>query len=405
MIKSRLIRSSSLAPVSFSTGAYANTLTALIPQLYAALDVVSRELVGFIPSASRAPGVERAAVGQSVAFSVAPVMVGVDVAPAMQIPEPPDVVTSTNFMTITKSRAYPFGFTGEDQLGLNSGGPGYLNTQGQWIAQALRGLCNEIETDGAVEASNNASRAYGTAGTTPFASDLSDTANVAKILDDNGAPPDRSLVINTTSTAKMRTLTQLTKANEAGSTMTLRQGELLDIHGFSIKQTGQPQSHVKGTAASATTSGTLLAVGTTVIPLAAAGTGTVLVGDFVTFAGDTNKYNVVTGNASVAAGGSITLALPGLRVAIPASATALTVGNNYTANVAFSSNALAVAMRPPAIPEEGDARLDSMLITDPRSGITFEVSVWPGYRKIRAEIALAWGWKATKREHIAMLLG
>lgn len=404
------ILASRQAPAIVHMSAYANTLTSIIPTIYAAMDVVSRELVGFIPSSMRAPGVERAAVGQSVPYPIAPAQSASDVTPAMQVPEPPDNTITTGTMAITKARKVAWGFTGEEQTALNSGGlmgPGYLSAQGMIIAQAFRTLTNEIEADLSAEAAANASRAYGTAGTAPFGSgDLTDMAQIKKILDDNGAPRfGRSMILNTSASAKMIALNNLTRVNEAGTQMTLRQGELLDIFGFSVKETGQPVSHTTSTAAGATTNAAGYAVGATTITLAAAGTGTITAGEVVTFAGDTNKYVVVTGDADVSNGGTIVLALPGLRVAIPAAATAITKTGTYSANVGFSADALHIAMRPPARPQEGDLALDVMLVTDPRSGITYEISVYPGYRKVEAEIALAWGVKATKREHIALLLG
>lgn len=406
-MRTGLLTASILAsPAIIHSAAYANTLTNLIPDIYAAMDVVSRELVGFVPSAMRAPGVERAALNQEVTYPIAPLQQSFNNNPAMQVPEPPDNAFDTGTMKITKSKGVAFGFVGEEERALDSAGPGFLTTQQMLIAQALRTLVNEVEQDGAIEAAANASRAYGTPGTTPFATNLADTAQLRKILDDNGAPLyGRSLIINTSAGANLRTLEKLTRVNEAGTQMTLRQGELLDIHGFSIKESGQAVYKTKGTGAGATTNSAGYAVGATVITLASAGTGTVTPGDVITFAGDTNKYVVVAGDVDVSNGGTVTIALPGLRNAIPAAATAITVGNSYAANVAFSQDALHVAMRPPAMPKEGDLRIDSLLLTDPRSGITFEVSVWPGYRKVRYEISLAWGWKATKREHIALLLG
>jgi hypothetical protein len=46
-----------------------------------------------------------------------------------------------------------------------------------------------------------------------------------------------------------------------------------------------------------------------------------------------------------------------------------------------------------------------MLMTDPRSGITFEVSMYKEYRQVHFEVALAWGVSAIKPEHMAVLLG
>jgi hypothetical protein len=388
---------------------YANTLTDLIPDLYAALDVVSRELVGFIPSVGRSATVERAAVGQSVKIPVSSAQSAVDIAPAMAIPEPPDNTLTTSSMAITKSRAVPFGFTGEEQRAMDvGGGPGYLSARGMIIAEALRTLTNEVELDLAVEAAANASRATGTSGTTPFATDdLSPLAQLRLILNQNGAPiTGRSAVLDGLTAANLITVKNLSRVNESGTQMTLRQGELLNVYGMSLKETGQSVSHTKGTGASATTNNAGYAVGATTITLASAGTGTIVADDVITFAGDTNQYVVVTGDADVSGGGTIVIESPGLRKAIPASATAITVTNSYTAaGVAFSQDALWLAARAPAVPEEGDAAEDRILITDQRSGLTFEVCIYLGYKKVRYEIGLAWGVKATKPRHIALLKG
>lgn len=400
-----LKRSLLAAPMIGHLSAYANTLTGLIPDLFSAMDVVSRELVGYIPSVTRNSSAEKAAVGENVTYFIAPPIVGVDIAPAMVIPEPADLTYGNGQLIITKARAYPFGWNGEEVKGLNNG-PGFVPIRADSFAQALRAVVNEMENDIATEAMNNASRAIGTAGTTPFATDLSMSAQTRKILDDNGAPPTgRSLIIDTSAGANMRSVPNLTKVNEAGTQMTLRDGTLLDLNGFMIKESAKAGQHTKGTAASSTTTAAGFAIGATSIVLAAAGTGTYLQGDSIAFAGDPNNYQVAVGIASAAAGGTITLAKPGLRQAIPAAATAVTTGGSYTANVAFSQDAIHFVTRAPALPDEGDAAIDRFMMLDQRSGITFEVSVYPGYRKVRYEVAAAWGQKAVKQAHIALLRG
>jgi hypothetical protein len=377
----------------------ANTLTNLQADLYEALDTVSRELVGFIPSVTLDTGVERAAVGQTIRSFVTPASTASDITPGVTVPDDGDQTIANQNMTISKARGIRVRWNGEEQRGLNANGPGYNPILRDQFAQAMRTLTNEMETDLAGLYATT-SRAYGTAGTTPFASNLSDTAEVRKILSDNGAPlTDLQMVIDTTAGAKMRTLTQLTKANEAADSSLLRQGVLLDVHGMAIRETGQGQSHTKGTGTGYLVNNASAAVGDTVIP-ADTGTGTILAGDVVTFAGDTNKY-VVT---SALSGGSFTIAAPGLKVAV-ANDAAITVGNSYSANCAFSRSALVLATRAPARPSEGDQAEDVMMITDPRSGISFEVALYKQYRQISYEISAAWGFKNFKPEHTALLLG
>lgn len=386
------------------------TLTSLIPSIQEAMDVVSRELVGFIPAVSRDSTAERAAVGQAVVSPVVGAMAAEDLVPAAYAADTPNQTIGNVQMTISKARSVPFGITGEETLGLrNAGTLGDINAQR--IAQAIRTLTNEVEGDLAA-LHINTSRAYGTAGTTPFgtAGDLTDFSLARKILDDNGSPQsDMHMVLGGAAVAnirgKMSTLFQ-TNTGGAQSEALLRQGALGEYQGMLLHNSAQVREGVAvGTGASATTNAAGYAVGATVITLASAGTGTILAGDIVTFAGDTNKYVVVSGDTDTSNGGSITIAEPGLRVAMSAAAKAITVVAAATRNMFFHRSAIQLATRAPAMPDGGDAADDVMLVTDPVSGLTYEFAVYKQKRQVRYEINLAWGVKMIAPRHSGILLG
>jgi hypothetical protein len=377
----------------------ANTITNLIPDLYNALDVVSRELVGFIPAVSADMTFERAAVGQTVRSPVAPAATASDITPGVTPPDDGDQTIGNVSMSITKARRVPVRWNGEQSLGLNNNGPGRSNIMRDQFAQAMRTLCNEVEADlAALHAS--ASRAYGTAGTTPFgtAGDFSDAANVLKILKDNGNAADAQLVIDTSAGAKLLGLQS--RYDVAGDTTMQNQGVIVNKAGLMLRESAAVVTNTAGTGASylVNNSGGY-AVGATTIA-ADTGTGTILAGDIVTFAGDTNKYVVAT----ALSGGSFAIAAPGLRKALADNA-AITVVGAAARNMAFARSAIALATRAPALPAEGDLAVDRQVITDPRSGLSFEISQYMQYRQVQYEVALAWGVKAVKPEHMALLLG
>lgn len=380
-----------------------NTLTNLIPDLYESLDVVSRELVGLIPSVTLDPLAKRAAVGQTVRSFATSAVPAMDITPAVTPPNTGDQSVDNRPIQITKSRAVPFRWTGEEDLGVNAG-PGARNIRLAQMQQAMRTLVNEIDSDLAALYAQ-ASRAHGTAGTTPFgtAGDYTDAAGVRRILADNGAPSTSlSLVINTAAGANLRGR-QVTAA--ARDDQLVRRGVLLDVHGMAIRESAAIRTHTAGGASGATTSTAALAVGATVIPLASAGTGAILAGDVITLAGDANRYVVVSGDANVSNGGSITIAEPGLRVAKGASAVAITVTDTGARNMAFSRDAIVLAQRLPALPDDGDMADDRTTIADPVSGLTFEVSQYRQYRQVYYEVACAWGVAMIKPQHCAILLG
>ena len=383
-----------------------NTLTNLIPDLYAALDVVSRELVGMIPAVTVDASVNRAAVNENVRVPIAPAnTAGGDITPAMSIPAEADQTIGYSTIAITKARAFPFSWNGEEQRGLNNG-PGYLGIRANQIAQAMRAAVNEVETDlCALHAVM--SRAAGAAGTTPFATNTAGLTAARQILADNGAPlSDASLVLNTTAGANLRTLLNVNSARDESRMPITQQGVITRISDLSIRESAQVVTSTAGTGATVKTNTAGYAIGATTITLkSTGGTGTVVAGDVITFAGDTNQYVVTSGDSDISDGGTITIAAPGLRKAIAASETVITIVAAAARSMAFSRSAIVLATRLPERPAEGDLALDVMTITDPRSGLSFEVAIYGGYRKIRYEIALAWGVKCIKPEHTALLLG
>jgi len=382
----------------------ANTLTNLIPDALVALDTVSRELVGFIPSVARDPSADQVAIGQTLRVPQTAANVGViDATPAMTLPSAADQTIGNKSLTITKNRMAPFSWSGEEQKAM-SAGVGFLTLKQGQIAQAIRSVLNEMETDIAIAAKNGASRAWGTPGTAPFASTLADTANLKKILDDNGAPgEDRHLCLNSTAGVKVRTLTQLTNANQSGSTDPVRRGTLLDVHGFMFRESAKVQQHTKGTGANYLVDLVAgYAVGVTALHVDT-GTGTILAGDTVTFTGDDNIYVIATGFAGDG-DGDIVLAEPGLRKTL-ANDVAMTVGGSYAANIAHTRNSILLATRLRTLPTEGDLATEREEITDPLTGITLELAYYPGFGMGVYMVGCVWGVLVVKPAHVATLFG
>ncbi len=384
-----------------------NTLTNLIPDLYAGLDTVSRELVGYIPAVARDSTAERARKGDAVRYAISPSATSADVTPAMAIPDPTGQTIGSDTITISKAKMAEFGFLGEDQLGLDSGA-GFGTVQGDMVAQAIRVLVNEVETDLAVAAAAGGSRAAPTAGTTPFATDTSGISNVRKILVDNGAPQsDMQLVLGTTAGAALRTLAGLHDTRDWSTVPMAEQGVLMNAHGVAIRETGQEQS-----LTTVAKTGTIDVAGaepvgetTIVIDSASASTFDAVAGSVVTFAGDLNKYVVTTTIDLNASGqGNLVIAEPGLVQAL-VGAEVVSIEATHVQDVAFYRRAIQLVTRQPALPKEGDLAMDRIALTDPRSGLTFDFAIYGGYRKVRYEVALAWGVKVTQVRHVAHLMG
>lgn len=381
------------------------TLSSFAENMFRARDTVAREAVGFIPSVI----LNSEPVGVSINGTVnslrtAEPTLNTSVTPAMTIPSADDQTVSTDTMTIGQVANVKIPLRGEDVRKLQNVGS-YQQVVDDLFAQAFRVIVNQVESHCGTVAKEGSSRAAGTAGTTPFASNINVINSMRQILKDNGASVDDgglSLVINTTAGTNMRNLTNLYKANESGSTDTLRKGSLLALSGFQIRESAGVASHTKGTGASYLVNQTGLTNKSTAITVDT-GSGTILAGDVLTFASGTGSgHNYVVGSAL--ASNVVTLNRPGLRGNI-ADNNAITVGNDYTANIGLHRSAMELVMRPPAMPVGGDAAADRMTLFDRHSGLVFEVALYLGYGMNMLDITTYYQAKVWKPEFVATLLG
>lgn len=382
-----------------------NVITAIKPILYRALDTVSREMIGFIPAVSRDSRAESAAVGQVVTYHKVPAIALETITPGAEPADSGDATITAGTMTIDNQKVAPIRWEGEEELTLINGDDPQLDTVVEdQFAQAFRAVTNAVEADlGGLYV--GASRAYGTAGTTPFATidELDDASEVLRILEDNGAPMgDNHLVLGSAATAKLRgyqgVMFKRNEGQERGS------DSLGELFGMDIHQSGQVKTHTIGTENGAyLLNDASSAIGDTSIALDT-GAGTIVAGDFLLnqeTGADPRYYGVTT----ALSGGAAVIAEPGLQVAWTDDDSVENTSANFVANMAFNRRAIQLVARAPQMPQGGDKASDVFSVTDPVSGLTFQVARYAQYRRVKYEIGLAWGAELVKPEHCAVLFG
>lgn len=374
----------------------ANIFTALQPVLYSAAQEVSNEPFGVVSAIAASFDDKGVAIGDKVRVPIAPTAATADYTPAMTTTAGADRTATNVEVEITANKQVSWHLTGEQLRSLQNGG-----TDGEWVrqlvAQGMRALRNGAEQACALAIKQGASRAVGTAGTTPFASDINLMVDARKVLADNGAPmADLQMVMDTAAGANLRKLGVLQNVYQAGSDDERRTGNLQRQFGFQLRESAGIALHTKGTGTSYQLSAAG-AVGDTTINVDT-GSGTLLAGDIVTFAGTSAHLYVAN---STLASGVFTIGRPGLRVA-EADNDAITIGNNYTPNMAFERNAVVGIMRPPVMPD--NPLIQRTLISD-SMGMTYLLVQIAGDGMATWRLHLAYGFKVVQSEHVALILG
>lgn len=375
-------------------------MDSVIPVFYEALNKVNAEPVGMLPATVISAKASKASKGQMVEIPLTPMGDNEDIAEG-QMPTGTTDAVSTIGVTIQKvRRGKPIVWTGEEENAVN--GSGMLDPiQVEQYAQRIRALRNEMESDACAEAvigAINDGNVLGTVGTNPFALNTKILTETLQKLEDAGAPlGELQAVLSTTSGRNLRNIEHLQKVNEAGDAGLLRRGVLGDLFGFTIRESAGMR-HASGTASGYLVNGGASA-GATQVTIDT-GSGIFKANDLVKFGDDPNLYAVAE---DVASGGTTLKLKSALRNDVSDNA-AVSV-QNYAPNACFSRGSIVMASRIPFVPARGDSALDRQVITDPLTGIPFELAVWGAPYQTTITIGTAWGFKNIKPENTIALLG
>lgn len=237
----------------------------------------------------------------------------------------------------------------------------------------------------------------GTAGTTPFASDLTELIDAQKVLFDQKCPSEgRAAVLSSAAQAKAMNLRAIQDFKGSDSIIN---GQIGRVIGFDAYADQQVPTHTTGAA----TAGTIAidqsspSVGDTAIHMDGFSVKA-SVGDVFTVAGDTQTYVVVTCSDLTGTDADLTVSPP-IAVAWSNDA-AVTFKSSHVVNLAFHRDAFALAVRPLAPPDGFTGGNIVRTDMDPVTGLglTLEISrqtnqtVWQwsilyGVKCIRPELA------------------
>lgn len=338
-----------------------------------------------------------AKVGATVAVSVPAAVASRTVSPDVVPPAVTAVTPTSVNVTVDQWKEAPFAM---DDKGLAQVLRGIVPMQ---LTEAAKSLANTIDQYiwGLTHAAGGFYGYAGIAGTTPFATGLDEYLAARQQADAQLMPADESanfVILDTFAKAQALGLNAVQNAAWRGSPDAFRSGQIGTVLGAQWDYSQNVPSHTSGTASGATTNSAGYAPGIKTITLASAGTGTVLAGDIITFAGDSQPYVITAGDADVSNGGTLSFE-PGLKIALAASAIAISVKASHRVNLLLHRDAIAFAMAPLMdTAMTANRRANCAVAIDEESGLALRLEVSDQYKQTQWTFDALYGGAVIRRE-------
>ena len=367
----------------------ANNIVKVVPQLLAQGLMALRENALTPQLVNRAYEPMAGPEGSTIDVPIPSAITAVAVTPAATPPATADIVPTSVPVTLDRWFEAPFQLSDKEQLEVMRG------TIPMVASEAVKSLANEVVRF--ILALGSKFFGYVTPeGGSPLAAfgaatpTTKDATSLMTVLNKQVAPLDpRYAVLSATAHGNALNVRAFQDASFGGGPLALIEGKLAPKFGFGWFMDQNVQTHTAGTGAGYLVNSTTLVVGDKVIP-ADTGTGTILVGDLVTFAGHTQTY-VVT---SALSGGSFSIE-PGL-VSVPANNAAITLKTSHVMNLGFHRDAIAFATRPLAASGHPGSIIDTQV--DPVSGLALRLEVTREHKRDRFSFDILYGAAVIRRE-------
>jgi len=398
----------------------ANTLTNILPKVLAR-GLMSLRTRCIMPRLVNSDyGTEASKKGSTIDIPV-PVAVGTTaVSPSNVLVAPTDLTPGVVQVSLDQwYQNNPIGLTDKELCEIDAN-EHFLPMQ---LEEAIKALATVVNQHIIGKYTGTARGVYGVAGdnygTDPFGSTqgVSGATLARKVLNQQLCPKtDRRGVVDFAAEANMLDLAAFSDAEKIMSAVVKMEGEIGRKYAIDWVADDDVPTHTAGTLEAAGTAVSTNVAGNSYATITlTGGTGeTLLLGDIISFAGDSQTYCVIAGTTGDYSEGVYTFGsdpdtvvvsvVPDIQVSV--SGAAVTKGDSHVVNMAFHRDAFAFATRP-LLDVSQDFSLGSKMLSmqDPVTGLILRLEVSRQHKQTVWEYDLLWGADLIRPEFATRIIG
>ncbi len=385
-----------------------NTLSSVIPLIFAQGLKALRHNAVMQRLVLNDFGAEVAEKGQVINIPLPSAVAVNDVTPGAYAPDSGNIAPTAAQCALNYWREAPFTLNDKEVSYIVNG---VVPIQ---LSAAVEGLAFDVNSK-ILGLYTTVGNSVGTAATTPFnlttagsASYGTNAVTAARLaLTTNLAPVnDRRFVLGPAAEANALGLPAFQYYMYAGTTETIRKGEIGEKFGFDFHTDQQIPTQTAGTLTGTVTANGAQSAGVTTVSIATAAVSSFApaAGDLITFQSDTQTYAVQSGSGLGASANGNFVIFPAKAVALAGGET-VTLTASHVVNLAFHKQAFAFASRPLASDALAAELDDSYMVPDPVSGITLRLTWRREFHRTRLAFDILYGVCAVRPQLAVRVMG